>query len=70
METIRKAGCFLDSAGNLFGTTNAGGNRSTFRSTVSGDGTIFEVAQGSNSITALADFDTTASGAGPVGKVP
>ena len=39
-----------DSNGNLFGTTSAGGP--------SGDGTVFEVAQGSGTITTLASFNS------------
>ena len=39
----------LDSAGDLFGTTYGGGG-------TSGDGTVFEIARGSNAITTLAIF--------------
>jgi uncharacterized repeat protein (TIGR03803 family) len=39
----------MDDAGNIFGTTSAGG--------ASGDGTIFEVVKGSGSVTVLASFD-------------
>src|SRR5262249_10936924 len=42
-------GLALDAAGNLFGTTTAGG--------ASGSGTVFEVAKGSGQITTLATFD-------------
>jgi uncharacterized repeat protein (TIGR03803 family) len=46
-----------DSSGNLYGTTSAGG--------VNGDGTIFELANGSNAITTLASFNGT-NGLGPI----
>jgi uncharacterized repeat protein (TIGR03803 family) len=39
----------MDDAGDIFGTTSAGGT--------SGDGTIFEVVKGSGSVTVLASFD-------------
>jgi uncharacterized repeat protein (TIGR03803 family) len=42
------AGLVMDSAGNLYGTTSAGG--------ASGRGAVFEVAQGSGTITTLASF--------------
>jgi uncharacterized repeat protein (TIGR03803 family) len=45
----------MDSAGNLYGTTYRGG--------ASGDGTVFELAAGSSTITTLASFDGT-NGAG------
>jgi uncharacterized repeat protein (TIGR03803 family) len=45
------AGLVLDSAGNLFGTTSEGG--------AFGDGTIFELAKGSGTITTLASFNGT-----------
>ena len=51
-------GLVEDSSGNLFGTTHDGG--------ASGDGTVFEVAQGSGTITTLASFNGT-NGANPVG---
>jgi uncharacterized repeat protein (TIGR03803 family) len=41
----------MDSSGNLYGTTTAGG--------AYGDGTVFEVAKGSGSITTLAPFNGT-----------
>jgi len=50
-------GVVLDSAGNLFGTTNGGGVGSS-------DGTVFEVAHGSSAITALASFNN-ATGENP-----
>jgi uncharacterized repeat protein (TIGR03803 family) len=52
--------CFnvaLDSSGNIFGTTSEGGNLSLYNGL--GDGTVFEVAQGSGAITALASFNGT-----------
>jgi uncharacterized repeat protein (TIGR03803 family) len=42
----------IDSAGDLYGTTNHGG--------VNSDGTVFEVVAGSNTITKIADFSSTA----------
>ena len=51
-------GLIEDSSGNLFGTTNGGGP--------SGDGTVFEVAAGSGTITTLASFNG-ANGANPQG---
>ncbi|HEY2585517.1 MAG TPA: choice-of-anchor tandem repeat GloVer-containing protein, partial [Tepidisphaeraceae bacterium] len=50
----------LDAAGDLFGTTNTGGP--------SGDGTVFELAKGSNQITTLASFNGT-NGKFPLGGV-
>ncbi len=43
------AGLVRDGSGNLFGTTYLGG--------ASGDGTVFELAQGSSTITTLASFN-------------
>jgi uncharacterized repeat protein (TIGR03803 family) len=54
------AGVTLDAAGDLFGTTYGGG--------ASGNGTIFEIASGSNALTSLASFNG-ANGAQPVGPV-
>src|SRR5262249_23244358 len=45
------AGLVMDSSGNLFGTTDAGG--------AFDQGTVFEGAAGSGTITALASFDGT-----------
>lgn len=45
----------LDSAGDLFGTTNGGGT--------SGYGTVFEIAAGSHSITTLANLSASSGGA-------
>jgi uncharacterized repeat protein (TIGR03803 family) len=53
-----EAGVILDGNGNLLGTTSSGG--------ANGDGTVFEVAAGSNTITTLASFDGS-NGADPVG---
>ena len=50
-------GLIEDSSGNLFGTTAGGGNASN-------DGTVFEVAAGSGTITTLAPFNGT-NGANP-----
>jgi uncharacterized repeat protein (TIGR03803 family) len=44
-------GLVLDSSGNLYGTTEAGG--------ASTDGTVFELAKGSGTITTLASFNGT-----------
>src|SRR5262249_18112490 len=46
-----RAGLVSDSEGNLYGTTTAGG--------ASGDGTIFELAAGSDTVTTLASFNGT-----------
>jgi uncharacterized repeat protein (TIGR03803 family) len=46
-----------DSSGNLFGTTSSGG--------AYGDGTVFEVEQGSDIITTLASFDSSSGSPGP-----
>jgi uncharacterized repeat protein (TIGR03803 family) len=50
----------LDASGNLYGTTASGG--------VHNDGTVFEIATGTNTITALASFDG-ADGSMPFGGV-
>ena len=49
-------GLAIDSSGNLYGTTNLGG--------AFGDGTVFEVAAGSGTITTLATFNGK-NGSGP-----
>lgn len=49
----------IDAHGNLFGTTFAGGDSN-------GDGTVFEVAAGTDAITTLASFDGN-NGSGPTG---
>ena len=41
----------MDSSGNLYGTTERGG--------ANGDGTVFELAHGSSTITTLASFNGT-----------
>jgi uncharacterized repeat protein (TIGR03803 family) len=53
-----QAGLVMDSSGNLYGTASHGG---TF-----GDGTVFELAKGSHTITTLVSFDGT-DGANPYG---
>ncbi len=53
-------GVIMDSSGNLYGTTYFGGT--------SDDGTVFELPQGSATITALASFDGT-HGANPFAGV-
>jgi uncharacterized repeat protein (TIGR03803 family) len=50
------AGLVMDSSGNLFGTASSAG--------ANGDGTVFELARGSTTITALASFNGT-NGANP-----
>jgi uncharacterized repeat protein (TIGR03803 family) len=55
-------GLVMDASGNLYGTTSQGGASAT--STFAGDGTVFEVAQGSGTITSLASFNST-DGANP-----
>ena len=50
------AGLIMDSSGNLYGTTEVGG--------ASKDGTVFELAKGSGTITTLASFNGT-DGANP-----
>jgi uncharacterized repeat protein (TIGR03803 family) len=49
-------GLAIDAGGNLFGTTQGGG--------ANNQGTVFEIAAGSNTITTLASFDST-NGSGP-----
>ena len=50
----------MDSSGNLYGTTVYGG--------ASGDGTVFELANGSGTISTLASFNPyTGNGSVPVG---
>ena len=51
------AGVILDAAGDIFGTTTAGGQFN--------DGTIFEIVNGSGTITTLASFDG-ADGRSPI----
>jgi uncharacterized repeat protein (TIGR03803 family) len=50
----------LDASGNLYGTTQYGGPAN--------DGTVFEIARGSNAITTVASFDGI-HGASPLGRV-
>jgi uncharacterized repeat protein (TIGR03803 family) len=54
------AGLVMDSSGNLYGTTEAGGAYTYY-------GTVFEVAQGSGTLTTLASFDGFTDGASPSG---
>ena len=54
------AGLVVDSHGNLFGTTSSGGTY--------GEGTVFEVASGSGTITTLASFNGN-DGANPFGTL-
>lgn len=55
---------YIDSQGNVFGESNAGGAGVSGGSVNVGDGDIFEIAAGSNTITILASF-TGDNGAGP-----
>ena len=54
-------GVTFDSSGNLFGTTR-------YRGSTSGQGTVYEIAQGSSTLTTLASF-TGANGSGPLSGV-
>src|SRR5665213_3234984 len=54
------AGVTLDAAGDLYGTTDGGGDSS--------DGTVFEIAKGSGTIKTIASFNGT-NGAGPLAGV-
>ena len=54
------SGLVLDGQGNLYGTTYLGG--------AANDGTVFEIAKGSNTITTLASFNGS-NGKGPVSLV-
>ena len=49
-----------DAAGNLYGTTIAGG--------ANGDGTVFEIAKGSTTATSLVSFNFS-NGANPYGSL-
>ena len=51
------AGLTADAAGDLYGTTSAGGS--------AGDGTVFEVAAGTHALTTLATFTGAATGSDP-----
>src|SRR5665213_250328 len=55
-----EAGVTLDAAGDLYGTTDGGGD--------SNDGTVFEIAKGSGTIKTIASFNGT-NGAGPLAGV-
>jgi uncharacterized repeat protein (TIGR03803 family) len=57
---LPRAGATLDASGNLFGTTQNGG--------ATNQGTVWELAKGSGTITALASFDVT-NGELPLGGV-
>jgi uncharacterized repeat protein (TIGR03803 family) len=54
-------GLTVDSNGNIFGTTRDGG--------VNGDGSIFEIAAGTHTITLLASFDNVTNGFTPNGSL-
>lgn len=54
-------GMTIDTAGNLYGTTASGGD-------AEGDGTVFELAKGSTTITLLASFNGS-NGSAPLGNV-
>lgn len=51
------AGLIADKAGNLYGTTGWGGNLTL--NSGKGDGTVFEIVAGSNTVTTLAEFNGT-----------
>ncbi len=53
------AGLIMDSSGNLYGTTDQGGPTWNPSAGVHGDGTVFELAKGSGTITTLASFNGT-----------
>ena len=55
--SVPPASLYEDSSGDLFGTTLNGGFEN--------NGTVFEVAAGSNTITTLVTFTGTANGSGP-----
>ncbi len=56
------AGVTLDSSGNLFGTTPSGGDANS-------DGTVWEIAHGTTTLTTLAIFTGGANGKNPYGGV-
>jgi uncharacterized repeat protein (TIGR03803 family) len=58
--SLPNAGVTLDASGNLYGTASGGG--------ASSDGTLFELAAGSHTITTLADFNGT-NGSNPYSSV-
>jgi uncharacterized repeat protein (TIGR03803 family) len=55
------AGVTVDSNGDLFGTAEYGGTK--------GSGTVWELAKGSGTITALDSFNSATNGAFPLGRV-
>lgn len=59
-------GLALDSSGNLFGTTLMGGAETYLN--IPGDGTVFEIANGSSTITSLASFNGI-DGKSPLGDL-
>ena len=58
---VALGGLLMDSSGNLYGTTSAGGTYN--------DGTLFELAKGSSVITTLATFNGTNGANTPAGLV-
>jgi uncharacterized repeat protein (TIGR03803 family) len=60
----------IDAAGDIFGTTEAGGafDNVNTNNLVPGDGTVFEIPAGTDTVTTLLSFDG-ADGAGPVGGI-
>jgi uncharacterized repeat protein (TIGR03803 family) len=60
----------IDSAGDIFGITEGGVafNNDPFSLLVPGDGTVFEIPAGTDTVTTLLSFDG-ADGAGPVGGI-
>jgi uncharacterized repeat protein (TIGR03803 family) len=55
-------GPVVDSVGDLFGVTEAGGDANQ-------DGTVFEIAHGSGAVTTLAMFDSATTGSSPGGNL-
>src|ERR1700719_2219108 len=62
------AGVFLDSAGNLYGTTNVGGNGPCYNGSAHGCGTVFKVDPSGNE-TVLHSFVGGSDGSYPWGSV-
>ncbi len=55
------AGVTFDANGNMFGTASSGG--------ANGNGTVWEIAKGSNQITLLASFSNLENGSRPTGSI-
>ena len=61
-----EAGLIADTSGNLYGTTSYGGFGSSKSGPPHSEGTVFEVAVGTNILSTLATFNDT-NGANPYG---